>query len=85
MMNSRFDMFLERRWLRDMEGHYDALLASPFFIRLTSQSALAIIYNTFYNVYLRPLRKYLGPWWLAESGLPYSFFIPRDTATLLAG
>ncbi|KAF4225969.1 hypothetical protein CNMCM6805_005328 [Aspergillus fumigatiaffinis] len=44
-------------------------------------SALALIYSAFYNVYLHPLRKYPGPWWLAASRLPYSLFILRGTAT----
>ncbi|OJJ66144.1 hypothetical protein ASPBRDRAFT_666479 [Aspergillus brasiliensis CBS 101740] len=36
---------------------------------------------THYNLFRHPLRKYPGPWWLAASRLPYSFFILRGIAT----
>jgi hypothetical protein len=65
----------------DMEGHYDAFPAYVIVYYLANCSVCSH-HHIHYNVYLRPLRKYLGLWWVAASRFFYSFFIPWGTATL---
>ncbi|KAF4434518.1 isotrichodermin C-15 hydroxylase [Fusarium acutatum] len=39
-----------------------------------------VIAHVVYNVRFHPLRKYPGPWWLAATRLPYTFYVLRGTA-----
>ncbi|KAF5256585.1 hypothetical protein FOXYS1_12930 [Fusarium oxysporum] len=67
-------------------------MLSSFFFSSTSSSWVTIlgvtfilcifyiILHTIYNLRLHPLRKYPGPWWLAASRIPYTFYVLRGAA-----
>ncbi|KAG4277680.1 hypothetical protein FPRO04_14058 [Fusarium proliferatum] len=67
-------------------------MLSSFSISSTSSSWVTILGVTFilcifyiilhaiYNIRLHPLRRYPGPWWLAATRIPYTFYVLRGTA-----